>query len=152
MSQYAVLLCCALVIFVSDQILKALVVSSLQHGKVMELFGGLVRIDVTRNSGAAFGMFQSGGLLFAAVAIFVSGGIVIFYRRIADSGILVRLALGLILGGALGNLVDRVRLGYVVDYVDLRWWYVFNLADSAIVVGVAILLLASSFSSRTRVE
>jgi signal peptidase II len=150
--RYAGLLGCALAVFAADQVLKALVVRSLQHGGPIDLLGGLVRLDFTRNSGAAFGMFQSGGLLFAAVAILICLGILTFYRRIAGSAILVRLALGLILGGALGNLADRVRLGYVVDYVDLRWWYVFNLADSAIVVGVAILLLLSSFDSRARLE
>lgn len=149
---YAVLLGCALAVFVSDQILKALVVGSLRRGQYIDLLGGLVRIDFTRNSGAAFGMFQSGGFVFAAVALLVSAGIVVFYRRIAGSGILVRLALGLVLGGALGNLADRIRLGYVVDYVDLRWWYVFNLADSAIVVGVGLLLLHSSLEPRRPVK
>lgn len=149
---YAVLVGCALAVFVSDQILKALVIRSLRNGQFIDLLGGLVRVDFTRNSGAAFGMFQSGGLVFAAVAIVVCAGIVIFYRRIAGSAVLVRLALGLILGGALGNLADRVRLGYVVDYVDLRWWYVFNLADSAIVVGVGVLLLHSSLESRSSLK
>jgi signal peptidase II len=119
---------------------------------VIDLFGGLVRLDFTRNTGAAFGMFQSGGLLFAAVAIVVSLSILVFYRRIADSALPVRLALGLILGGALGNLADRIRLGYVVDFIDLRWWYVFNLADSAIVVGVGILLLLTSLDGKARSE
>jgi signal peptidase II len=147
-ARYILLVGCALAVFISDQILKSLVVRSLRNGQFIDLLGGLVRIDFTRNSGAAFGMFQSGGFVFAAVAVLVSVGILIFYRRVAGSAVPVRLALGLILGGALGNLADRVRLGYVVDYVDLRWWYVFNLADSAIVVGVAILLLHSSIESK----
>ena len=151
-ARYLVLIGCALSILVLDQVLKALVVRSLQHGHYIDLLGGLIRLDFTRNSGAAFGLFQSGGFVFAAVAILVSLGILVFYRRIADSSVLVRLALGLILGGALGNLVDRVRLGYVVDYVDLRWWYVFNLADSAIVVGVGLLLLHSSLDSHNTVK
>lgn len=150
--RYALLLGCALTVLAVDQVLKALVVRSLQHGRLVDLLGGLIRIDFTRNSGAAFGMFQSGSLLFAAVAVLVSLGILIYFRRIAASPAPLRLALGLILGGALGNLIDRVRLGYVVDYVDLRWWYVFNLADSAIVVGVAILLFLSSVGSRVRAE
>lgn len=150
--RYTVLLGCAATVLVTDQVLKWLVVRSLQHGQVIDLFGGLVRLDFTRNAGAAFGMFQSGGFLFAAVAVLVSLGILIFYRRIAASALPVRLALGLILGGALGNLLDRIRFGYVVDYVDLRWWYVFNLADSAIVVGVAILLLVTSLDSKASSE
>jgi signal peptidase II len=150
--RYIMLLGCAATVLVADQVLKWLVMRSLQHGRVIDLLGGLVRLDFTRNAGAAFGMFQSGGLLFAAVAVLVSLSILVFYRRIAESALAVRLALGLILGGALGNLLDRIRLGYVVDYVDLRWWYVFNLADSAIVVGVAILLLVTSLDSTAHSE
>lgn len=147
-ARYSILLGFGVTVFVLDQLLKALVVRSLQHGSTIDLLGGLVRLDFTRNSGAAFGMFQSAGILFAVVAVLVSVGILVFYRRIASSATVVRVALGLILGGAMGNLVDRVRLGYVVDFVDLRWWYVFNLADSAIVIGVALLLFHSSFEPR----
>jgi signal peptidase II len=150
--RYLVLIGSALAVFALDQTLKALVVQSLKNGRYIELLDGLVRLDFTRNSGAAFGLFQSGGFVFAAVAILVSLGILFFYRRVAASPLLVRLALGLILGGALGNLVDRVRFGYVVDYVDLRWWYVFNLADSAIVVGVGLLLLHSTIESSDTVR
>ncbi len=147
-ARFGVLVGCALIVLAMDQVLKSLVVRSLQHGRVIDLLGGLVRLDFTRNSGAAFGMFQSGGLVFAAVAVVVSLGILVFAHRIAESALVLRIALGLILGGALGNLLDRLRLGYVVDYVDVRWWYVFNLADSAIVVGVVLLLLQSSFAPR----
>jgi signal peptidase II len=146
-ARYLVLLACALAVLALDQLIKALVVRSLQDGRFIDLLGGLVRLDFTRNSGAAFGMFQSRGVMFAAVAVLVSLGILVFFRRVANSSVLVRLALGLILGGALGNLADRIRLGYVVDYVDLRWWYVFNLADSAIVVGVGLLLLHSTLEA-----
>ncbi len=131
----------AMLVFVLDQWTKSLVMRDLSHGKFVNLFSGLVRIDFTRNSGAAFGLFQSAGIVFAVVAAVVIVAIATNYRKIAAGSVIVRVALGLILGGALGNLVDRVRLGYVVDFIDLRWWYVFNLADSAIVIGVAILLL-----------
>jgi signal peptidase II len=151
-ARYLVLIGCALAVLALDQVLKALIVHSLKDGKYIDLLGGLIRLDFTRNSGAAFGLFQSGGFVFAAVAILVSLGILIFYRRVAASSFLIRLALGLILGGALGNLIDRVRFGYVVDYVDLRWWYVFNLADSAIVVGVGMLLLHSAIESSDTVR
>jgi signal peptidase II len=68
---------------------------------------------------------------------------VLYYRRVAAGPALLRIGLSLVLGGAIGNLIDRVRLGYVVDFIDLRWWPVFNVADSAIVVGVAALVLRS---------
>ena len=147
-SRHLLLLGCAVFVLGADQIIKYLVVQSLQNGRSIEIAHGLVRLDFTRNTGAAFGMFQSGGWLFAAVAAIVSAGILIFFHRIAESSPLVRAGLGLILGGAIGNLADRIRLGYVVDYVDLRWWYVFNLADSAIVIGAGLLVLHSALSER----
>ncbi len=133
----------ALVVLITDQISKDLIRRGLQHGRVIDLLGGLVRLDFTRNTGAAFGMFRAGGLVFAAIALLVAAGIALSYQRVARSGSLVRLGLGFVLGGAIGNLLDRVRFGYVVDFVDLRWWYVFNVADSAIVAGVGLLVLHS---------
>lgn len=129
--------------FAADQISKALVETNLRNGNTIELLGGLVRLDYTRNTGAAFSLLQTGGWLFAIVAVAVSAGILLYLRRAGDTSLGVVIALGLILGGALGNLADRIRLGYVVDFIDLRWWPVFNVADSAIVFGVASLIIRS---------
>jgi signal peptidase II len=137
-----VLIGSACIVLLIDQISKALVVRSFSRGGFQEIFFGLVRLDFTRNSGAAFGLFQSSGPVFAVVAVAVTIAILSNYRRIASSSATVRVALGMIVGGATGNLIDRIRLGYVVDFIDLRWWYVFNVADSAIVIGVCLLLLA----------
>jgi signal peptidase II len=142
--RYAFLIAVAAAVLAADQVVKALVTSWLGVGGPVELVGGLVRLDYTRNSGAAFGLYQGGGVLLAAIAIGVSVVIILSYRRLARSPRIVRAALGLILGGAIGNLVDRVRLGYVVDFIDLRWWPVFNLADSAIVIGITLLILHSA--------
>jgi signal peptidase II len=136
---YALLVCLALVVVGVDQAVKALVAATLKDGRVVDLLGGAIRFDYTSNTGAAFGVFRAGGILFALVAALVSAGIILYYRRIAASPLMVRVGLGLILGGALGNLIDRMRLGYVIDFIDLRWWPVFNLADSAIVIGVCML-------------
>lgn len=124
-----------------DQVVKAAVTNTLKDGRIVELLGGLIRLDYTVNTGAAFGILRHSGIVFALVAVIVSLGIIVYYRRVVSSPLPIRLALGLILGGALGNLIDRIRLGYVVDFIDLRWWPVFNLADSAIVLGVCLLLL-----------
>lgn len=132
-----------------DQLTKALVTRALGQGQVILLFGGLVRLDYTENSGAAFGILQARGLLFILVAVVVSAAIIVSYRRVVVSPLPVRVALGLVLGGSIGNLVDRLRLGYVVDFIDLRWWPVFNLADSSIVVGV-LLLAALAFLQTER--
>jgi signal peptidase II len=144
---YALLIGLALLIVLVDQATKWLVETRLKDGKVIELLGGLVRLDYTLNTGAAFGILRTRGLLFALVAVVVSVGIVVYYRAVASSPAAIRVGLALVLGGAVGNLIDRVRLGYVVDFVDLRWWPVFNVADSAIVIGVCLLIGYALFSA-----
>lgn len=141
--RYVLLLLGAAAVVALDQGVKALVSVHLQGQPPVKLFGGAVLLDYTRNSGAAFGMFRADGLVFEVVAAAVSAAILAFYPRIDGRAYLLRTGLILVLGGAVGNLLDRVRLGYVVDFIDLRWWPVFNLADSAIVVGVTLLVLRS---------
>ena len=79
--------------------------------------------------------------MFLVIAVIVSAVILYYYRQVPSGGWLIRLALGLQLGGALGNVIDRVRLGYVVDFLDAWRWPVFNVADSCIVIGVGLLML-----------
>jgi signal peptidase II len=97
------------------------------------------RITHVSNTGAAFGLFPEGSLVFAIVAAIVSAVIVVYNYRLPAGHRLLRLALGLQLAGALGNLIDRVRLGHVTDFFDVGPWPVFNIADASIVAGVAIL-------------
>lgn len=143
--RYVFLVAMAGMVIALDQISKAAVTRSLEGHSPISLLGGLVHLDYARNTGAAFSLLPNGAALFEVAAVVVCGVILIGYARIRFPGLSLRLALGLILGGALGNLADRVRLGYVVDFIDLRWWPVFNLADSAIVVGVSLLALRSIF-------
>ncbi|MBI3977889.1 MAG: signal peptidase II [Chloroflexi bacterium] len=98
-----------------------------------------VRITYVTNTGAAFGLFQGSSYMFALIALAVVVLIVLYFQVLATNSAFFRIALGLQLGGAVGNLIDRVRYGHVVDFVDLRFWPVFNVADSAIVVGVILL-------------
>jgi signal peptidase II len=144
---YALLVAVAVLVILADQVTKAAVKRSLGGGETISLLGGGVVLEYARNTGAAFSLFRAGGLPLAIVAIVVSAGILIYYRRTSTAPLLVRIALGLILGGAIGNLTDRIRLGYVVDFIDLRWWPVFNVADSCIVVGVALLVVHSFVQS-----
>ena len=97
------------------------------------------KITHVSNTGAAFGLFPSGSLLFTVVAVFVAAVIVYYNFQLPRGQRLLRLALGLQLGGALGNLVDRLRLGHVTDFLDFGPWPVFNVADTSIVAGVVIL-------------
>jgi signal peptidase II len=118
----------------ADQISKAIAIASLERGEEVNVFLGL---DMTyvRNEGVAFGALSGGGpLLVTAIALALVGLVVYF---VTNSDVpLLWLPVGLILGGALGNLADRAREGAVVDFIDPIAWPAFNLADAAIVVGV----------------
>jgi signal peptidase II len=103
------------------------------------LVGEYIRLTYVQNRGAAFGLLQDQTTFFVLVGVVVIVVIIASYRQLKEPGWLLNLCLGLQMGGALGNLVDRVRYGYVVDFFDLTFWPVFNVADSAICVGVALL-------------
>jgi signal peptidase II len=136
-------------VVVLDQMAKRLAEDRLERTGVrsvpLPLVGDYLRFTYVENRGAAFGLLQDQTTFFVFVGVLVVGVIAASYRYLPRSGFRLHLALGLQLGGALGNLIDRVRQGYVVDFVDLgyhaNWWPVFNVADSAIVVGVALLAL-----------
>lgn len=140
--QRAILLLVAGLVVVVDHFSKLFVESQLALNQSWAPFpelAHLFRITHVSNTGAAFGFFPGGGLLFTIVAMMVAA-IIVFYNFGLPSGhILLRLALGMQLGGALGNLVDRLRLGHVTDFLDFGPWPVFNLADTSIVAGVVIL-------------
>jgi signal peptidase II len=93
------------------------------------------------NSGAAFGLFQEGNLIFTILAFIVIGAIVYYYPRVEGDDWTLKLAMGLQLGGALGNLIDRLTMGRVTDFISIGVFPVFNIADASISVGVAVLLL-----------
>ncbi len=125
-----------------DQGVKALVVRLLPPDGSVPLIPGVLFLTHVRNSGVAFGML-SGTPPAVIVLVALTVVFLVAYnegRRQHDRW--SRVAAGLLLGGAAGNLGDRIRLGYVVDYLDLRIWPVFNLADTAVVCGSAVLLLA----------
>lgn len=129
-----------------DQGTKAWVTAALgpEAGRrVVELLGTLVVFDYVENRGAAFGVLQGAGALLAVLAVAVLGGLVWFCLRQPPGAWWAMVGIGLVMGGAVGNLVDRVRLGYVVDFVAVGWWPRFNLADGAITVGVVCLAIQS---------
>jgi signal peptidase II len=107
------------------------------------------------NNGAIFGLFRDQAVLFAILSVAVMGLIVYFHGRLAAStGWLATVALGLLLGGAVGNFIDRVRLGYVIDFVDMGFpggwrFYTWNVADAAITVAILLLLLVAVLPHRT---
>ena len=133
-----VLLTVAVLTLALDQLSKRWIVSNLLPNQ--SLFEDApVRITYVTNTGTAFGLFQGSSYVFVLIALAVIVLILLYFHVLASDSVLFRIALGLQLGGAVGNLVDRVRYGHVVDFIDLRFWPVFNIADSAIVVGVILL-------------
>jgi signal peptidase II len=145
-------------VLVFDQLAKAWVIHNLASGEPRVVIEGLVRLRYTENTGAAFGIFQgaTGAISIAAIAIIVA--IIVSATRVGHTSRAAMLALGLILGGAIGNLIDRLRFGYVVDFVDLYGprlhindtvytWPVFNVADSAITLGVVLLMVTVLFGT-----
>lgn len=139
---FLILVSVAFLVLALDQLTKIAVATSLPEGGWWSPFPGLVRVfRITHitNSGAAFGIFPNQGNFFLAIAVIVAAAIVLYYRYLPTGSWLVRVSLGLQLGGAIGNLIDRMRYGHVVDFVDIGFWPIFNVADVAIVTGVAIL-------------
>jgi signal peptidase II len=135
----------AALVVILDQVTKRLAEDRLRRQGSVPLVDDILRLTYVENRGAAFGLLQDQTTFFVFVGILVIGVIAASYRYLPRSGFLLHLALGLQLGGAVGNLIDRIRQSYVVDFVDFgyrsNWWPVFNVADSAIVVGVALLAL-----------
>lgn len=132
----------AVIIFTLDQATKFLVVQNIPlYGSwsFSPALAKIFRFTYITNTGAAFGMFQQLGGLFMIVAIVVVAGIIIFHNHLPIGNFWVRVSLGLQLGGALGNLVDRITRGSVVDFVDIGFWPIFNLADLSILLGVTLL-------------
>lgn len=144
-SEWLVLAGPAVLLFAADQVTKALVASRLALGERVSVVGDLVELWHVRNRGAAFSLLQGETLLFVVVTVFALGMIAYFHRSLRGRGLWLHGLLGLQLGGALGNLSDRLRQGYVTDFIsvgigDLRW-PTFNFADAAIVVGIGTLAI-----------
>jgi len=130
-----------------DQLTKHLVTSELALDDSVHVLGPL-SIHRVQNSGIAFGLFSSATFLVTLLTAFAVGWMLVFFARSGSRHPVLPAALGLLIGGSLSNLVDRVRLGHVTDFLDFGWWPAFNLADCFIVIGVAILLLALLLSER----
>jgi len=140
----------ALAVVVLDQLTKAVVRHRFRLYESHDIIPGLVSLVHGRNRGMAFGVLSSGGLPAQAIVLAVLSAavlllVIVHWRRLGEGPRLLRVALALVAGGAIGNLIDRVRLGYVTDFVHVYWrryeWPDFNVADSAITIGIVLLLV-----------
>ncbi|OPX86125.1 MAG: Lipoprotein signal peptidase [Pelotomaculum sp. PtaU1.Bin035] len=129
-----------IITFLLDQVSKAIVQMLMYHGESIPLVPHVFNLTYILNPGAAFGLLAYQTSLFVAITVILTAGVLFGYRRLPLERHLLRYGLGLIVGGALGNLLDRLRYGFVIDFLDFHVWPVFNLADTAIVMGACFLV------------
>ena len=149
----------AAVVVVVDQLTKMWLRASIQPGEPpVDIVGEFVRLVHGQNSGGIFGLFGDSAFILGLASIFVIALIVVYEAREGIRSWLLTVALGLLLGGAIGNLIDRLTLGHVTDWVDMgigTWrWYTFNVADAAISIALVILIAIALLGERltTRFE
>lgn len=129
-----------ILVFIIDQLVKHLVVSTMHLGQSFPVIKGIFHITYVLNPGAAFGMLEHQRWFFIVVALAAVLLGVAFYKKLQQESFLMRSGAGLLLGGAVGNLADRIQSGLVVDFLDFRVWPVFNIADIAICAGAGMLI------------
>ena len=145
--QWVALAAIALAAVAADQLTKHIVASQLQLDEGVHVLGPFW-IHHVRNSGIAFGFFSQATAVVIVLTALAVAWMLVFFARSGARHPILPVALGLVIGGSTSNLLDRVRLGYVTDFLDFRWWPAFNLADSFIVIGVLVLLAALVLAER----
>jgi signal peptidase II len=139
--QWIGLIAVVLAAIAADQLTKLIVASQLELDESLHVVGPF-SIHHVQNSGIAFGLFASATPLVTLLTALAVGWMLVFFARSGARHPVLPVALGLLIGGSTSNLIDRIRLGHVTDFLDLGWWPAFNLADSFIVIGVVILFAA----------
>ena len=140
----------ALVVIALDQLTKRAVQQNLALGEALLVFPpwDFVRIVHWVNTGAAFGIFQGGNAVLIGLTVAITLAILIYYQTLPEDHLFQRICLALMVGGSIGNLIDRLTLGYVVDFVAVGRFPVFNLADSCVTVSVVLLLISTIIEER----
>ena len=131
----------------ADQLTKAIVSDHLSLDEGIRVIGPF-SIHHVQNSGIAFGLFSSATAIVIALTAVAVAWMLVFFARSGARHPLLPAALGLVIGGSLSNLIDRIRLGHVTDFLDFKYWPAFNLADSFIVIGVVMLFFVLLFTDR----
>lgn len=140
----------AIVVLIADQLTKRFVLHSFFPNESRVAIPHVLWWTYVQNTHGAFGLFGDSAILLIVMALVVLGVFWIAFRDAARQSLTVRVAFGAIVGGAIGNIIDRIHYHFVVDFIDLRWWPVFNIADSCISIGVIALVLVSLRSESIR--
>ena len=131
----------ALLIVIFDQLTKFLIKQNFQLNQSIPIIKNILHLTYVTNTGSAFGLFKGFNLIFIFFSIIVIIAIFYYLRRIVNNEKLLQFSVGLLLGGTLGNLIDRLIYSFVVDFIDFRIWPVFNVADSAVTISVILLVI-----------
>ena len=146
----AVVIILIAVVFCLDQLTKIVIpnlIASSPTGYV-PVIKNIFRLTLVRNTGTAFGLLKNQTLFFIIISCIAISGLFVLLKK-TKGGLLLKTALSLIISGALGNLIDRIRFGYVIDFFDFRIWPVFNVADSAITIGTILLIFRLFLKTKT---
>ncbi len=136
-------------VFISDQITKYAVYKNMSLGESIPE-EGIIRITYARNTGMAFSLFENFGIVLLILSLIIASILIIYLFTIDKPRISIRVFSGLVVGGALGNILDRIRFGYVNDFIDVGWWPVFNIADSSITIAIGIYIFDAIFIQKLK--
>ena len=136
-------------VFISDQITKYAVYKNMSLGESIPA-EGIIRITYARNTGMAFSLFENFGIILLILSLIIASILIIYLFTIDKPRILIRVFSGLVVGGALGNILDRIRFGYVNDFIDVGWWPIFNIADSSITIAIGIYIFDAIFIQKLK--
>lgn len=140
MNKIASLFYISIPVILLDQTLKKIVEKYITPGVRINVINGVLYISHVRNDGAAFGILKGRNWLFVIITLVAIGFIFFYYKRFQEIH-RMRISLGFLLGGAIGNLIDRIRIGHVTDFIDFRFWPAFNVADIAVSTGAVMLVI-----------
>ena len=136
-------------VFISDQITKYAVYKNISLGESIPA-EGIIRITYARNTGMAFSLFENFGIILLILSLIIASILIIYLFTIDKPRILIRVFSGLVIAGALGNILDRIRFGYVNDFIDVGWWPIFNIADSSITIAIVIYIFDAIFIQKLK--
>ncbi|MGM0445705.1 MAG: signal peptidase II [Bacillota bacterium] len=127
------------ILVIIDQLIKYNVNNKMVIGQTYPIIENFLHITYVKNTGIAFGLFKNNNLFMISIIIIIIVIVIYFYKREKNKDFLLSIATTVMLSGAIGNLIDRIFYGYIIDYIDFQFWPAFNLADSLIVIGSILL-------------
>ena len=139
--KYNVVFSTALIIILLDQTTKFLIKNALQLNQTLPIISNVFHLTYINNTGAGFGILKAQALILIFISIFVIGILIYNFDRIKNNETLLQILAGFVLGGTIGNLIDRLAYGHVIDFLDFQIWPIFNFADSFVTIGVIGLII-----------